>query len=52
MVMLQILQLERVKVRYENDISDMSSDLETLQRKAATLDKKQRTHDLVVKETK
>merc|ERR1719394_2321767 len=36
----KILQLERVKVRYENDITDMTSDLETIQRKAATLDKK------------
>merc|ERR1719420_1394601 len=48
----KILQLERVKVRYENDITDMTSDLETIQRKAATLDKKQRTHDIIVKETK
>ena len=48
----QILQLERVKVRHENDIADMTSDLESIQRKAATLDKKQRTHDIVVKETK
>ena len=30
----------------------MTSDLETIQRKAATLDKKQRTHDIIVKETK
>ena len=30
----------------------MTSDLETIQRKAASLDKKQRTHDIIVKETK
>ena len=48
----KIAQLERCKVRLEGDVSDMTSDLESIQRKAASLDKKQRHHDLIVKETK
>merc|ERR1712226_1586033 len=48
----KINQLERLKVRLEGDVSDMTSDLEAIQRKAAALDKKQRHHDIIVKETK
>lgn len=48
----QITQLERVKTRLEGDVSDMTSDLEMIQRKAASLEKKQRHHDIIVKEHK
>ena len=48
----QITQLDRVKDRLEGDVSDMTSDLEMIQRKAATLEKKQRHHDIIVKEHK
>ncbi|CBY20534.1 unnamed protein product [Oikopleura dioica] len=48
----KITQLDRVKDRLEGDVSDMTSDLEMIQRKAASLEKKQRHHDIIVKEHK